>query len=303
MKNIKKIVLFLAILFAGLIFNATTSNAATKTANDEQSLTTALSEAVTGDTVEITENISLKTPLGITDKNITINGKGHTITKDAGWANVGSNGTFISVGAGARVTLSNITLKDSAKYGVQAYNGGYVILDNVTINNCGFGAVLVNAGTVEVRNLVLGRNGNPNNNGIEIAKGSGTDAANVPTVVMNGKLTSSEKENVVYVAENNPSLEKFEVENAEGTDDKIQISGNTVVITDKEGKILYTSNEIGEVEVAGEKYTEPKKEEPKKETPKKDTTPKTGLEDNLVLSVVIMTILVAAVIVIAKRDN
>ncbi len=298
MKNIKKIVLFLAILFAGLIFNATTSNAATKTANDEQSLTTALSEAVTGDTVEITENISLKTPIGITGKNITVNGKGHTITKDAGWANVGSNGTFISVGAGARVTLSNITLKDSAKYGVQAYNGGYVILDNVTINNCGFGAVLVNAGTVEVRNLVLGKNGNPNNNGIEIAKGSGTDAANVPTVVMNGKLTSSEKENVVYVAENNPSLEKFEVENAEGTDDKIQISGNTVVITDTEGKILYTSNEIGEVEVAGEKYTEPKKEEPKK-----DTTPKTGLEDNLVLSVVIMTILVAAVIVIAKRDN
>ncbi len=299
MRNIKKIVLFLVVLFAGLILNATISNAATtKTANDETSLTTALSEAVTGDTVEITEDISLKTPLGITDKNITIDGKGHTITKDAEWANVGSNGTFISVGAGAKVTLSNIKVKDSAKYGVQAYNGGYVILDNVTINNCGFGAVLVNAGTVEVKNLILGRNGNPNNNGIEIAKGSGTDEANVPTVVMNGKLTSSETENVVYVAENNPSLEKFEVENAKGTDDKILISGNTVVITDKEGKILYKSNEIDNVDVAGEKYTEPKKEEPKK-----DNTPKTGLEDNLVLPVVVMTLLVACVVVIAKKDN
>ncbi len=308
MKNLKKIILFSVILFAGLIFNATTSNAATKTANDEQSLTTALSEAVTGDTVEITQNISLKTPLGITDKNITINGKGNTITKDPEWENVGSNGTFISVGANAKVTLSNITLKDSAKYGVQAYNGGYVILDNVTINNCGFGAVLVNAGTVEVRNLTLGRNGSPNNNGIEIAKGSGTDAANVPTVIMNGKLTSSEEENVVYVAENNPSLEEFEVENAEGTDDKIFVSGNTVVITDKEGKILYTSNEIGEINVEGDKYTEPKEEEPKKETPKKeepkkDETPKTGVEDNLVLSVLIMSALVAAVVVIAKKDN
>ena len=298
MNYIKKSILFLAILFASLIFTAGVSNAATKTATDEETLRTALSEAINGDTVEITENISLKGPLEVSAKNITINGKNHTITKDAEWANVGSNGTFISVGKGSKVTLSNITLKDSAKYGVQAYDGGYVILDNVTISNCNFGAVLVNAGTVEVKNLTLGRNGNPNNNGIEIAKGSATDAANVPTVVMNGKLTSSEKENVVYVAENNPSLEKFEVENEEGTEDKIQISGNTVVITDKAGKILYTSNDIGEIDVAGEKYTEPKKEEPKK-----DTTPKTGVENDLVLPVFVMAVLVLAVVVIAKKDN
>ncbi len=299
MSYIKKIILFLAILFASLIITTSVSNATTiRTATNDETLRTALDAAVSGDVVEITENISLKKPIGITDKNITIDAKGHSITKADDWTNSGNDGSFISVGAGAKVTLTNITLQNSEKYGVQAYNGGYVILNGVRINNCGFGAVLVNAGTVEVRDLTLGRNGNPNNNGIEIAKGSTTDAENVPTVVMNGKLTSTETENVVYVAENNPTLKNFEVKNEEGTEDKILISGNTVVITDKQGKVLYKSNDIGDVEVAGEKYTAPKNEDPKK-----DETPKTGTEDNLLLSVTLMTALVFAVVTIAKRED
>ena len=188
----KKAILSSIILFFGLIFISTFSNAATtKTVNDETELRNAINEATENDVIELSTDIVLKAPIEITDKNITINGKGNAITREeTNWSPNGNNGTLISVGSKAKVELKNVTLKNSQKYGVQSYNGGYVILNGVTITNCGYGAVLANAGTVEVKDLTLQKNGTPNNNGIEIAKGDATDEANIPEVIMNGTLSN-----------------------------------------------------------------------------------------------------------------
>ena len=299
----KKAILSSIILFFGLIFISTFSNAATtKTVNDETELRNAINEATENDVIELSTDIVLKAPIEITDKNITINGKGNAITREeTNWSPNGNNGTLISVGSKAKVELKNVTLKNSQKYGVQSYNGGYVILNGVTITNCGYGAVLANAGTVEVKDLTLQKNGTPNNNGIEIAKGDATDEANIPEVIMNGTLSSTEKENVIYVAENNPNLKKFEVENKEGTIDKIFVNGNTVVITDDKNTVLYTSNQIkGDIDIDGNTFVENNNKT--EENNKKDKTPKTGIESELVFAMSIMTLSMITLVVLRKKE-
>ena len=295
----KKSVLFSIVFFITLFFITNFSNAATtKSVNDEDEL----KKATEGDVIELSNSISLKSPIEITDKNITINGKGNVLKRDENnWTPSGSNGTLITAGKGAKVELKNLTLQGSQKYGAQAYNGGYIILNGVTISNCGFGGVLVNGGTVEVKNLTLKRNGSPSNNGIEIAQGDAVEKDNKSTVVMNGTLTSTEQENVIYVAEDNPNLKEFEVKNTDNTINKIFIDDNKVVITDDNNKVLYTSKTINNnVEVKGTDYVETPKEDPKKDTnDKKDETPKTGIESNLVFA--ILTVIASSVIILALK--
>ena len=252
----KKLVLSLIVLLTALIFIPSFCQAKTTSVNSEADLKSAIQNATAGDTITLSTDIYLTSPIEITDKNFTINGNGHTISKsDSGWNNSGPNGTLITAGKGAKITLRNLSLKNSAKYGVQAYNGGYVILDGVTISNCAFGGVLANAGTVEVINLNLGKNGTGANNGIEIAQGESLEEVDsAPKLVMNGKLTSSEKENVVYLATND-NLKNFEVENTDSTEYKVLTSGNQVVIADENNNVLFTSNANSNVEVEGDDYT------------------------------------------------
>lgn len=187
-------------------------------------------------------------------------------------------------------------MTNSVKYGVQSYNGGHVILHGVTISNCGYGGVLVNAGTIEIKNLTLNRNGSKSNNGIELAKGYSVDTGeNEPTIIMNGKLNSTETENVIYIAIND-TLSTFAVENTETSENKLFINGSRVVVTDKTGNVLYVSNE-SKVEMSGEQYVEP---EPEPE-PDLDDTPKTGTNASMALA--ILTIFISAIgIAILKRQ-
>ncbi len=257
MKNIQKIFLFGFLLLASLLLSPTFSKAAT-TVSTEDDLITAITNAGQNDVIELGADIQLTKPLGITNKTITIDGKGHTVSKSpVSWTPDGSNATLITAGlSGTKLTLKNMVLKDSQKYGVQSYDGAYVILDGITISNCAFGGVLVNAGTVEVRDLNLYRNGGTSNNGIEIAKGNGIYASdNDPKLVMNGSLKSTETENVIYLAIND-QLSDFEVENTETSENKIFAQGNTVVVTDKNNNILYTSNENSKAKIEGETFVE-----------------------------------------------
>lgn len=307
MKNLKRITLFLITLFIAFIFTTSFTNAASTTVvNTEDELVNAINNASDGDIIELSTNISLKRPIEITGKTITINAKGNIITREAtNWSPNGSNGSLITAGSGSKLTLVNATLKDAHKYGLQAYDGGYVIVNNVTIANCGFGGILVNGGTLEVKELHLQKNGTPNNNGIEIAKGDVVAASSIPTVIMNGTISSTEKENVIYVAENNPNLNKFEVKNTSSTAHKILIKDNQVVITDKNNTILYVSNEIKNVEVAGENYIEkaPIVEEPEdKNDNKKDETPKTGIETHLIFAILVATISTISIITFRKKE-
>ncbi len=252
MTNIKKILLFTIIVFMGLILIPTFCNAETHSVYDSETLTNAVNTAATGDTITLTANIELTHPIDISGKNLIINGAGFTISRDTeNWSPSGQNGTLITAGGtGTTVTLRNLNLRGSQKYGAQAYNGGHLIVDNVTIANCEYGGILVNGGTLEIVNLTLYRNRNNGdaNNGIEIGKAEGLQ--NDPKVVMNGTLTSDQKDNVVYLATND-TLSTFEVENAEGTKDKILMDNNKVVVTDENNNVLFTSNSNSNVEVEG----------------------------------------------------
>ena len=254
MKNIKKIALFLVITLMAIVLVPTFASADSKSVSDEAQLKDAIEKADNNDVITLTDNIQLTAPLETTGKTFTINGAGHTISKAENFTNHDSNGSLITVGKDGKVTLESLTLTGSNKYAVQAYNGGHVILDKVKIENNKFGGVLVNAGTVEVIDLTLGKNGETKNNGIEISKGDSVSSEKNPKLVMNGKITTDEKENVVYIAENDKNLTTFDVENTENSEYKIFTEGNKVVITDSNNKVLFESNDNDKVTPTGEEF-------------------------------------------------
>ncbi len=313
MKTFRKIILLSITIAFCLVLTSGVCNAATRTVGTEQDLREAINDSVSGDVIELSNDIALTSPIEITGKSITIIGNGHTITRiDTNWTPNGSNGSLITVGGdGAKLTLVNMTLTGAQKYGAQSYNGAHLVLDSVNISGNGFGGVLVNAGTLEIKNVVLGKNGNPSNNGIEIAKGSGVTGDNMPILIMNGRLSSSEKENVIYLAEND-NLITFEVRNTNSTTNKVFVKGKKVVITDENNNVIFESNENDKVTVTGSEYVEtPAPVEPKPETPptedpkpedKSDTTPKTGVENHLCLAFSLLLTAIFGVIFLRKID-
>ena len=202
MKNTIKIMLFLTLIMLALLFIPITSNAAsTETATDEASLISAIQNVDDGGTVELQNNITM----------------------------------FTAQLAAGKLTLKDIDLNNGPKYGVQAYDGATVILNNVSIVGFRYGGVLVNGGNVEVIDLHLGFNGTDTNNGIEIDKGAA--ATNNPTLTMNGTLTSDVNENVVRPATNG-NLTEFTVTNTENTTNKVVIAGDKVVLTDENNNVI-----------------------------------------------------------------
>ncbi len=255
MKNIQKIILFLVVFLIALILNVSYCSAepdgSSHTANSYDTLISAIETAEDGDTIKLTGSIEAAKTIQITDKTIKIEGNGHTISKAEGFALTGSDGSLITVGPGGKATLSNLILTGSEKYGVQAYNGGYVILDDVTISDCKFGGVLVNGGIVEVIDITLGFNGESSNNGIEI--GQGDEVTKVPKLVMNGTITSSQTENVIYIAEND-NLSEFDVENDPNSPYKALVEGGKVVVVDEDNNVIFESNSKAGITIEGEDF-------------------------------------------------
>ena len=265
----KKINFFATLFIAVFALGVVNVSAKEIPVTDEATFRDALNSAVTGDTVILNNSITLSkkdnTP-DVTGKEITIDGKDFTIT---GWrdeaGSLSSNQSIITAGANGIVHLKNVTLTNAQKYGVQAFNGGYVSLENVTINNCRYGGILLNAGTIEVISLNLGFNGqNPDgqggilNNGIEVSTSVKlTDPNAIPSIIMNGTINSTEKDNVIYFASDaNDNTTGFIVENTDTTTDKILVNGTTAVITYSNYEIKYESNELKEGTVfEGEDYT------------------------------------------------
>ncbi len=257
MKTKKLFLLLLVSLFV-LILTPISSFADSTSVEDEENFKNAIQNAANGDSISLAADIKLTAPIEITDKNIAINGNGHTISAESSnWNPNGANSTLLTAGAGAKLNLVNLKLANSPKYGVQAYNGGYVILDNVTISDCAYGGVLVNAGTVEVKKLDLGHNGKENsNNGIELAKSSAlSESENRPTLKMNGTISSNQTENVIYVDIDDPST-SIEIINSDDSENKIFLNDNKLVVADKENKILFESSEIEGIDIDSENYVE-----------------------------------------------
>ena len=246
--------------------------------SDGTALQNAIANAENGDVITLEQSITLNGKVELTSGvEVTIDGANHTITGNrAATGSVTDNITLITASLnGSKINLKNVTLKDSPKYGVQAYNGGYVSLQNVTIENCKYGAVLVNGGTVEVISLNLGYNGENSNNGIELSKSQNiVSSPNQPTVVMNGTLTSTETENVIRFAEDeNDATTEVVIENAETTTDKVFVNDSKLVVTDNAGEVKYESNEAADITVDGDEYVEPS--EPTTPTTPEET-PSTG---------------------------
>lgn len=263
MKKIRKIA-FLLVIGLGFFMPIVNTNAkeSVKVANKEE-LKEAVLFASNGDVIELTDNIKLDSQddsIDVSGKEITIDGAGFTIT---GWRDdeiekpSGNQSIIVALQTGAVVHLKNVKLVDSQKYGVQAYDGGYIDLDNVEINNCRYGAILVNAGTVEIINLKLGSNGESANNRIEVSKSVNiTNPDSVPSIVMNGTITSTLKDNVIRFADDdNAATTGFIIVNKETSVDKILVNDTTVVITDKNNEIKFVSNELKEgTEIKGDDY-------------------------------------------------
>ena len=232
-KTIKFILFFIVTaIFAIMLPNY--SKAAT-TAHDEESLNSVISSADSGATITLQNDITITKPIVIA-KELTIDGNGHNVVGSNDWTSTSGNQTmFTAQFSAAKLTLKNIQLKNGPKYGVQSYDGATVVLDNVSISGFKYGGVLANGGNVEVKRLHLGKNGTGANNGIEIDKGA--SATNNPTLVMNGVLTTESNENVVRPAENG-HLTDFTITNTPDTTNKVVLSGNKVVLTDKNNNVI-----------------------------------------------------------------
>lgn len=261
MRNTLKIALFFVIILAVMLLIPSICNAAEITINEGDDFVQAVSNAENNSTITLNTNVEISKVIEVGGKTLTIDGNGHTISgdKEAIKSTNLPNQTLIVAGAGSTITLKDVTLTSSPKYGAQAYNGGKLIFDGVNIYGCDYGGVLNNGGVVEIIDLTLGYNGTNSNNGIEIGKGSSLAESDiVPVLVMNGTLKSDQEENVIYVAEND-EITSFEVQNElETTSDRLYIDGNKVIVADKDNFVKFESNSSNRVtaeNTKGDDYT------------------------------------------------
>lgn len=237
MKNTMKLLIFFTILVVSLLIIPNFSNAANG-AYDEESLNNLITNANSGETIMLENDITVTKPIAIS-KEIIINGNNHNLVGANSWTSTSGNQTmFTAQGSKAKITLKNINLRNGPKYGVQSYDGATVVLDKVSINGFKYGGVLVNGGNVEIINLHLGYNGTVANNGIEIGKGA--VVKNNPTLIMNGTLQSDTNENIIRVAEND-NLTEFTVTNTSNTNNKIFLTDEKIVLTDSKNNVIAES--------------------------------------------------------------
>ena len=259
MRRTVKIALFSTVALAALLLVPGTSKAADIEVATGDDLVAAVNSAATNDSITLTASVEIKSPIEVSGKTITINGAGYTIGAAEELSSVaGSNKSIVTAsGEGANVYLTGVTLENSPKYGVQAYDGGYVQLDGVTIRNCAYGAVLVNAGTIEINQLSLESNGANDDNGIEISKSKSIVSDNQPTIIMgsNSNITANNQTNVVRIAEDeNDATTEVVIENSEYASQKMSVKDGKIVVADHTGTILYESNAKEGVELSGDEY-------------------------------------------------
>lgn len=234
MKSIVRMALICAILVTCLLIPNVSK--ATTPINSEETLRQAISSANSGETIILSDNITVTGPIVI-DKDLTIDGAGYTVTGADEWTSISGNQTmFAAQLSGAKLTLKNINLKNGPKYGVQSYNGASVVLNNVSITGFNYAGILVNGGTLEIIDVNLGNNGTTSNKGIELDRGQ--DVAVSPSLVMNGSLSSTSKDNIIYVAENAGNIN---IENKTSTYNKVVAAGNQIVLTDANNNVLSVS--------------------------------------------------------------
>ena len=255
----------------------------------------------TGGEVTLKNNIEVTGPI-ITNQDITLNGAGFELK--ATYTGTSGNQTIITSGSGT-LTLMNIKLIDSPKYGVQAYNGGNVILDDVTINNNSekYGAVLINGGTVTVKSLTMANN----SYGIEFA--AGVNVTGTPALIMDGEIKGNQND-PIYVDVD--QVKALNVTNTETSKQKVSLKDNTIVLTDGE-KVIATSNILPNgtvVEVDGTKVEaaepvvtpeNPDTDKDNTQTTTKDEIKNPNTSDNILFIIGALAVSAAGIIISKKQ--
>lgn len=188
--------------------------------SDETSLVNAIAN---GGDINLTHDIEINSYL-LVNKETTINGNGFAIINTNEEKGSGNRSIITS---SSNLILTDITLKNATKYGVQSYKGN-VTLDRVTIEKSGFGAALINGGTLVVKDLTMKNNAY----GIEFAKGVNVNST--PALVMNGKINATEQVNPLYVDE--AQVSEVVIDNESSSTQKAFLKDNVIVI--KEGNTV-----------------------------------------------------------------
>ena len=295
----KKLKIFLGLFVCAFMVVPFMGVNAETTVNTYDELVAALKnggEIVLGQSIDVTGPLS-------TDKDVTLNGNGNTLK--AVYTGTSGNQTIITSTAGT-LTLQYVSFTNSPKYGVQAYNGGNVVLDCVTISNHTdkFGAVNINGGTVTIKDLTM----TDNLYGIEFA--AGLNVTGTSALIMDGVIKGNQKD-VLYVDVDQITADKtISVENTENSTQKSSLKDNTIVLMEGD-KLLATSNELATgttVDVDGEKLQaeEPAKEPTAPEEPKdenndvKDEVENPKTSDGIMITVAALAVS-AVIAVIAKK--
>ncbi|HIU40441.1 MAG TPA: right-handed parallel beta-helix repeat-containing protein [Candidatus Aphodocola excrementigallinarum] len=286
---------FVAFLFAGVM----SVNAATPVKTEDE-LTAAIANGgniVLEDDIKITKPIELFKDTEISSLNsYTLDGTGMTMN--------GKNGSILA--AHAKLTLDNVNLKGAAKYGVQAYENGDVTLNDVTISNCEWGAVLVNGGQVVINDLVMDSNAW----GIEFAKGE--NVTGDPALVMDGTMYVNNQPDAITV--DDTQVDKFLIENSEASTNKIVLEDNKLLVKDNSGKTVVESKVLandlvvsidGQEEVTKEPVETPEEPVVTTTTAAATTTQKAienpSTSDNLPLYIVLSLAALAGTVVFGMK--
>ncbi len=147
-KPLAAIFLATVLLFSGI----PTAYAADFSAGTAEELTTALSNAVNGDTIRLTANINYNNQIAIMNKTITLDVQGFTLTVTS------------ASGSGLYVQNGGVTLTGSGAFNVIGYdngasaNNGYATVTSATATRAdsGTGAEVSSAGYIEVLGDVTG---------------------------------------------------------------------------------------------------------------------------------------------------
>ena len=163
---------FIFLLVVGLLFAATkTVQAQAPTVVlTEAELTAALANPLVTQ-IDLGANIALTSTANVTRADISIDGKGFTITGPAA-------GHGIAVNA-SNVAISNLTVTGSAKTNINVYRVTGITLTNVVLANAGNAGMIVNGSQVTISNVTTSNNAW---GGINVDQGTGVTEIPLLTV-------------------------------------------------------------------------------------------------------------------------
>ena len=220
-----------------------TSSAAEINGTPYDTLEAAIAAAEENDVIQLLRDVELdatglansQSALTIS-RSVTLDGGGHRLfAKEGTFAVSGDNGggpSLVNVQDGAAVTLRDIALDggSAAKHGLNVYHAGTLSLENVTISNCRWYALVVNNTELSVNGLTT----SGNQWGINIDQGSRVALSNAEI---------AEGDSVVFEGQDGSG--SLTVESGSFQNIKTQGASTGGTLTINGGTIASVSNEAG----------------------------------------------------------